>query len=153
MSTPGYFDIKALRRRVVMHEMHERGFRTEEIATKLQVGKRFVQYWLKRSKPRLRRISNDVSWRDYAACNHHDTALFFPETQGRGSVRLKAQAKKICASCPVREQCRRAALEFYETTGVWGGEDMSQYRYRYDEETGDVYVEIGGKGAALQKIS
>ena len=33
-----------------------------------------------------------------------------------------ARAKAICAKCPVRDQCLRAALEENEPWGVWGGE-------------------------------
>ncbi len=153
MTKLGHFDAQNLRRRSNIHELHQRGLSNEDIAANLGLAIKYVRYWLARPKPRLRRLSNDIEWREMAACSHEDTRVFFPTTQGRGSVKLKEQAMGICAGCPVIAECRRSALEYYETVGVWGGEDFSQYRYRYDESTGDVYVEIGGNGASLQKVS
>jgi WhiB family transcriptional regulator, redox-sensing transcriptional regulator len=43
--------------------------------------------------------------------------LFF-DTYGR-ALDL---AKELCATCPIREACRSAALERGEPHGVWGGE-------------------------------
>ncbi len=31
-------------------------------------------------------------------------------------------AKKLCADCPIREECLTSALERGEPHGVWGGE-------------------------------
>ena len=31
-------------------------------------------------------------------------------------------AKKLCADCPIREECLTAALERGEPHGVWGGQ-------------------------------
>ena len=31
-------------------------------------------------------------------------------------------AKKLCADCPIREECLTAALERHEPHGVWGGQ-------------------------------
>lgn len=35
------------------------------------------------------------------------------------------QAKALCATCPIRERCLRAALDRAEPWGVWGGEIFS----------------------------
>lgn len=65
-------------------------------------------------------------WMEQAACagmhpvGHRDEEdIFFPP-KGRGD--LRAQAKAVCATCPVRAQC-----EAYGNTtgseGIWGATD------------------------------
>ena len=70
------------------------------------------------------------NWRDEAACLDHDTNLWFPDDlldqdpdgpQKRETPRLYRQAKRICLSCPVREECLEYALDFPEPYGMWGG--------------------------------
>ncbi|MDQ5874483.1 MAG: WhiB family transcriptional regulator [Actinomycetota bacterium] len=46
---------------------------------------------------------------------HPDPDLWFPE-RGRSAE----PAKRICARCPVREECLEWALQ-HEDFGVWGG--------------------------------
>lgn len=56
------------------------------------------------------------SWQHEALCAQTDPDAFFPE---RGfSAR---EAKTICATCPVRQECLEYALENDERFGVWGG--------------------------------
>lgn len=55
-------------------------------------------------------------WADEALCAQTDPDSFFPEKGG--SVR---EAKAVCASCDVREQCLAYALEQGEPFGIWGG--------------------------------
>lgn len=55
-------------------------------------------------------------WYDDALCAQTDPELFYPEKGG--SVR---EAKSICASCDVREQCLEEALDHDERFGIWGG--------------------------------
>ena len=54
-----------------------------------------------------------------AACRRPGipTSLFYSE-----APRAIAQAKSICAECPIRELCLEDALENREPCGVWGGE-------------------------------
>ena len=53
-----------------------------------------------------------------AACRDRDLLdVFFSEAPG-----AIAQAKSICAECPIRESCLQGALERREPCGVWGGE-------------------------------
>lgn len=56
------------------------------------------------------------SWQQEGACRGMDPAHFFPE---RGMS--TAEAKQVCADCPVRPQCLAAALEGGERFGIWGG--------------------------------
>ena len=58
----------------------------------------------------------DVRWRDDAACRGIDTDVFFPVTDEEAE-----EAKAICASCPVREECLEFALLTRQEDGVWGG--------------------------------
>lgn len=57
-------------------------------------------------------------WQRYAACRGADPELFFPPRRGSA-----AAAKRICARCPVAEQCAEfvATLPRSRMPGVWGG--------------------------------
>lgn len=69
------------------------------------------------SSPTLAWLGFDLpDWYDDALCAQTDPEQFYPERGG--SVR---EAKKVCAACPVREQCRAHALANDEHWGVWGG--------------------------------
>lgn len=58
----------------------------------------------------------DRSWQESALCSQVDPEAFFPE---RG--RSPSEAKRVCESCDVREQCLKYALANNERFGVWGG--------------------------------
>ncbi len=58
----------------------------------------------------------DTAWRDEAACRGLDTDVFFPLTDEEAE-----EAKAICATCPVREECLEYALLTRQDDGVWGG--------------------------------
>ena len=65
-----------------------------------------------------------LDWTDAAACRNSEGALFYPaDTAERKEDRLERElvAKRICASCGVREDCLEAALARHETYGIWGG--------------------------------
>jgi len=66
---------------------------------------------------------DDRPWLEDAACKHLDTNIFFP---GRGGQ--LGLARKICYSCPVRQQCLDFAVENHETRGVWGGTSERERR-------------------------
>ena len=55
-------------------------------------------------------------WTRDAVCASVDPALWFPEMGGTAR-----EAKKICATCPVRVQCLEFALERPERFGIFGG--------------------------------
>ena len=57
-----------------------------------------------------------LAWQADALCAQTDPEAFFPEKGG--STR---DAKRICASCTVREDCLEFALEHDERFGIWGG--------------------------------
>lgn len=67
-------------------------------------------------------------WIDRGACRSADPELFFPEGSPKvGKIPSEDvqqkwdKAKRVCARCPVLEECRRDTLG--EESGVWGGQD------------------------------
>ena len=67
-----------------------------------------------------------ADWRDDAVCATTDPDLFFPESR---DVRAERQAKKICAGCPVVQDCLEYAIEAGEEFGVWGGTTELERRH------------------------
>jgi WhiB family redox-sensing transcriptional regulator len=72
-------------------------------------------------------------WFELAECRPelgHDPELWFPASDPRSlkGRQDRAEAKAICAGCPVRDACLRFALERGEDTGVWGGLDEAERR-------------------------
>lgn len=59
-------------------------------------------------------------WMAYGLCHETDPEVFFE--QGHDTrPGWERQAKRICAGCPVRQECLDYALEHEEPFGVWGG--------------------------------
>ncbi len=67
-------------------------------------------------------------WQRLGACRGRDSAQFFHPDGERGSSRYRreAQAKAVCATCPVRAECAAHALAVREPYGVWGGFSESE---------------------------
>ncbi len=71
---------------------------------------------------------NTEEWRELGSCRTLDTALFFPVGQtGAAEVGI-ARAKKVCVSCPVRQQCLEFAITTNQEYGVWGGHSEEERR-------------------------
>jgi len=62
-----------------------------------------------------------ASWGSQAACLNSDPELFFPISPSGPALQQVAQAKAICARCPVRCDCLQFALATHQAHGVWGG--------------------------------
>lgn len=65
----------------------------------------------------------DDDWRDRAACRGA-THKFFKPDQPRSGKRKPwsaADAKRICADCPVVVECLTYAVDAKERDGIWGG--------------------------------
>lgn len=60
-----------------------------------------------------------ADWRAQASCATADPDLFFPE--GDTPADRIAEAKKICAVCPVKQACLEEALRSREHDGICGG--------------------------------
>lgn len=56
------------------------------------------------------------AWYDDALCAQVDPGAFFPPKGA--SLR---PAKRVCAACPVRDECLAFAMDNNELHGVWGG--------------------------------
>jgi WhiB family transcriptional regulator, redox-sensing transcriptional regulator len=72
-------------------------------------------------------------WRADGACMHADPDLFFPVSATGRALEQIAQAKALCARCPVRQECLDFAYEHDVIHGIWGGttpEDRQQARLR-----------------------
>jgi len=68
-------------------------------------------------------VADVWDWQMEGLCRGANSAIFFHPDNERGSARAvrEERAKRICAVCPVVEQCRQHALEAQEPYGVWGG--------------------------------
>lgn len=62
-----------------------------------------------------------MDWRHRAACLNEDPELFFPIGNTGPALAQIEEAKKVCMTCEVREQCLNWALENGQDHGVWGG--------------------------------
>jgi len=60
--------------------------------------------------------AEDDGWQERALCAQTDPEAFFPEKGG--STR---EAKKVCLTCEVRNDCLEYALMNDERFGIWGG--------------------------------
>jgi WhiB family redox-sensing transcriptional regulator len=67
----------------------------------------------------------DPEWRDKAACKGINPNLFVPP---QGAQLMIQAAKKVCAGCPVTEECLDEALSrtAEQVHGVWGGTTQKQ---------------------------
>ena len=63
-----------------------------------------------------------TDWKDFAACRDRDVDLFFgPDDEPeQDRERREAEAKSVCAGCPVSGACLAHAIGFAERHGVWG---------------------------------
>lgn len=68
-------------------------------------------------------VARSEDWTTLAACKGMPADLFFTE-RGKST----AEAKAVCAGCPVREQCLDYAMANTERFGVWGG--LSEHERR-----------------------
>lgn len=70
-------------------------------------------------------ILQSEQWKKSAACKGMDPNLFF---SGRYTEEQK-QAKKICATCPVKQACREYGLSLgVGEGGIWGGLNQNDRR-------------------------
>ena len=71
----------------------------------------------------------EMGWQYRAACRGEDAEMFFApnyfERKEEKEAR-EAQAKTICARCPVRDECLEYALRNREPHGIWGGLNESE---------------------------
>lgn len=63
----------------------------------------------------------EKDWRPKAECLDADPEVFFPIVGSNG-----LEAKRICARCPVIDECLQYALDNNIDDGVWGGMSVPQ---------------------------
>lgn len=64
---------------------------------------------------------NSEEWRELGSCRKLDTTMFFPIGQtGEAEVKI-ARAKRVCLTCPVRQECLEFAVTTNQEYGIWGG--------------------------------
>lgn len=68
-------------------------------------------------------------WTDHAACRGVDPELFFPVSTRGPAQEDVAEAKRVCARCPVAAECLAWALRAGESAGIWGGTTPEERRY------------------------
>tara|TARA_B100001996_G_scaffold132253_1_gene100597 strand:+ start:447 stop:749 length:303 start_codon:yes stop_codon:yes gene_type:complete len=71
----------------------------------------------------LNREFDSASWMKDSACKDVDPSIFFVERGESGE-----EAKAICATCPVKQECLDYAIKFNERVGIWGGMSDKQIR-------------------------
>lgn len=73
---------------------------------------------------KLASLENEERWQDFAACKGMDPVIFFGPEHAE-TVKEKRdredEAKAVCNSCPVKEECLEYALDAREAYGIWGG--------------------------------
>ena len=74
------------------------------------------------------RLAGHATWRDIAACRHHDPELFFPIAAAGPALDQVERAKQVCAGCQVRTPCLAWALASGQEAGVWGGASEDERR-------------------------
>lgn len=65
-------------------------------------------------------------WRFKAACRGEDVDLFFPIGVGPRATQQADEAKSVCRSCLVRQECLEDALKRPEKFGIFGGLDADE---------------------------
>lgn len=74
------------------------------------------------------RSTAEDEWRDDALCRSTDPELFFPiGTTGSAVVAIE-EAKRLCSTCMVNNECLDFALETNQDSGVWGGHSEEERR-------------------------
>lgn len=77
-----------------------------------------------------RERDQDAPWHTEAVCRRDEAGLFFAPSKEPTAARLSREdaAKRVCAGCPVRVECREHALLQPEPYGVWGGLTAAERR-------------------------
>ena len=84
---------------------------------------------------------NRPDWMTKAACIGEPRDLFFPGP-GQDGIRKTKQAKQICRTCPVVNDCIVYAMSFSPRSliGIWGGTTERERTRIHKSTTGLVYT-------------
>jgi len=83
--------------------------------------------------PRYRSVATMIpEWHNEAHCRTQDKSVFFgsssPEERPAYTLSSIREARTICASCPVFNECLKYAIYNREDYGLWAGTTMRQRR-------------------------
>src|SRR3954470_4037295 len=99
--------------------------------------------------------AEEAGWQERALCAQTDPEAFFPEKGG--STR---EAKKVCLTCDVRDDCLEYALMNDERFGIWGGLSERERRklkrravWRPSPDTSDTVGVPRGRGTPPRRPS
>lgn len=71
--------------------------------------------------PKRRRQHPETDWRHRAACRGMEINLFFPVSSAGVAAADITEAKRVCDTCPVQQDCLRLANDLAIDDGIWGG--------------------------------
>lgn len=77
-------------------------------------------------------------WRENSACRGLGNSIFFT------SQSKSAEAKRICATCPVIGECLDYAVRTDQPDGVWGGLTYKERKVKYPNYIRDAMREDFG---------
>jgi hypothetical protein len=80
-------------------------------------------------------------WTSQALCPQVSLDAWHPETGERGT-----EAKRICARCPVINECRNLCIQLGETEGIWAGEAASTIQRQHGLGRKERPIEHGTDG-------
>lgn len=73
--------------------------------------------------------SREPDWRTRGACRaYNDPEAWFPVGNTGTALLEIEEAKRVCRTCPVMEQCGDYALDQRIADGVWGGMSEAERR-------------------------
>lgn len=100
----------------------------QPFGTKLGVGMRVASHGADLVDARWNCEPHQSNWYLRAACADADPRIFFPVGTGTDALQATAEAKSLCARCPVCAECRSFALTTNQQYGIWGGLDEEERR-------------------------
>jgi WhiB family redox-sensing transcriptional regulator len=94
-----------------------------------------------------------IDWRDFGACKGRTHLFFAPKAERpQARARREAQARRLCATCPVLAECRLFAREHREY-GLWGGESEDERHLAGFTVAAPIGVRARGAGAEAAAIT
>lgn len=105
---------------------------SNEVARRIGVSSSTVDRYIRDLRATTERFTEgDLSWQDRAACIGYSRETFFPD--GASDKAWIAEAKAICADCPVIEVCGDYGKRTH-SGGVWGGKFLGYRGHREGAE-------------------
>lgn len=108
------------RKAALARRMRAAGRSVRDIAAEIGCSKNTVKEYVSRALGEIVPYRGDTDWAELAVCAQQENLdICFPEVSTNHPQ--WREAKEMCATCPVRNQCLEYALRNDERWGVWGG--------------------------------